>query len=276
MPFDGNTLDSATTGAFVAGVFSDTFSVGNNDVDVIRLDLVAGGYYTIDIDNGTEGDFYLRVFDAFGNEVRANDDGLRTTDDVVFSLSPYLEFSPNYSGVFYIAISPYYLDDYDPATTAGRVTPENPLAPTAGTLTVTQATPTTFWPLAASINEITAEGPDDLTDLFRDERESLRVAFFGAVDSPMDLDVARIDLNKNDIVVIDVNGLEGNGTVLRVFDDTGVQIGFDDDAGFGEDAELVFVVPVLDDYYFGISGEENSSYNPVDGTGTTPGSRRRF
>lgn len=271
MAFDGSTIGAATTGAFVGATFTDTFSVGNNDVDMVRIDLVAGTRYVIDIDNGTAGDFYLRVFDAFGNEVRANDDGVRSTDDVVFSLSPYLEFTPGYSGVYYVAVSPYYLDDYDPATTAGRVTPENPLAVTAGTLTVTALSTTTFWPSAGSINAITAEDSSDLTDLFRDEDESLRVQFIGAVDSPGDVDMARVDLNKNDIVVIDVNGLEGNGVVLRVFDDTGVQIGFDDDAGFGEDPELIFVAPVLDDYYIGLSGEGNSTYDGLDGANTLAG-----
>jgi Ca2+-binding RTX toxin-like protein len=270
MAFDGSTIGAATTGTFVTSVFTDTFSVGGSDVDMIALTLVAHRVYQVDVDNGTAGDFYLRVFDQFGNEVRDNDDGFRSTDDVVFSLSPWIEFIPNYSGVYYVAISPYYLDDYDPTTTAGRVSPENPLATTAGTLTVTD-TGTAFWPSPASISGITAESSGDESDAIRDEDRSLRVRYFGAVDSANDVDMARFDLIKGDIVVIDVNGLEGNGTVLRVFDDGGTQIGFDDDSGFGEDPELIFVAPVTDDYYIGISGEGNSAYDPVTGAGTVPG-----
>ncbi len=47
--------------------------------------------------------------------------------------------------------------------------------------------------------------------------------------------------------------------------------GFDDDAGAGEDPEVIFAAPVLDDYYIGISGEGNAAYNPVDATGAVAG-----
>ncbi len=270
MAFDGSTLAAATTALFSAGTFTDSFSIGTNDVDMVAITLTAHSLYQVDVDNGTAGDFYLRIFDAFGNEVRANDDGFRSTDDVVFSLSSWLEFVPNHTGRYYVAISPYYLDTYDPATTAGRVSPENPLTTTVGTLTIAD-TGLNFWPSAAAIGGITAESASDETDLFRDEDRSLRVRYIGAVDNPTDVDMARLDLSKADTVVIDVNGLQANGTVLRVFDDTGVQIGFDDDSGTGEDPELVFVAPVQDDYYIAISGEGNAAYNPLDGTGTAAG-----
>ncbi|MGL6211585.1 MAG: hypothetical protein ACRC14_17320, partial [Paracoccaceae bacterium] len=212
MAFDGSTISAATLATFTSNTFTDTFQCGSSDVDMVRIDLVAGSEYAFDIDNGIAGDFYLRIFDAFGTEVRANDDGNRLGDDVVFSLSPYLEFIPNYSGSFYIAVSPYYLDDYDPQITAGRVTPQNPLSNTNGSLTITLATALAVWPSAGSINAITNESASDQSDNFREEDRSLRVAYLGAVDSATDVDMARIDLNKNDTVVIDVNGLAGNGT----------------------------------------------------------------
>lgn len=276
MAFDGNTLDAAEVGTFVSGVFTDTFSISSTlDVDMVRLDLVQGSLYQFDIDHGTAGDLYLRIFDAFGNEVRANDDGFRSVDDVVFSLSPFLDFAPNYSGTYYIAISPYYLNQYDPTTTLGRASPENPVGATDGTLTVAIATPN-LWPSANSINSISAESGSDETDMFRDEDDSLRVVYSGAIESSLDIDLGRIDLQKGDVMVVDVNGLEGNGTVLRVFNAAGTQIGFDDDAGFGQDPELVFVVPVPGSYYVGISGEGNDAYTSLDGTGTVAGTLGDF
>jgi Ca2+-binding RTX toxin-like protein len=276
MPFNSTALGTATTGSFVADVFSDSFDVGFNEVNMVALQLQAGTVYTVDVDNsGNVADLYLRIFDAFGVEVRANDDGNRSGDDLVFSLSPWVEFAPNYTGLHYFAISPYYLDSYDPATTAGRVSPENPLALSAGTLRVAASGPN-FWPAAASINANIAESLNDETDMLRDEDRTIRAAYTGAIDSAFDVDIARMDLDKNDIVVIDVNGLDGNGTVLRVFDDNGVQIGFDDDAGFGEDPELVFAVPNTDDYYIGISGEGNSAYVGLDGTGAVAGAIGAF
>ncbi len=270
MAFDGSTLAAATTATLVGGFFSDTFSVGNSDVDMVRIDLEAGVKYRFDVDNGTAGDLYLRIFNQFGTEVRANDDGLRVEEDVVFSLSPFIEFVPDVGGSYFVAVSPYYLRSYDPATTLGRVTPENPLITTAGTLTVTSVG-TSFWGSAGSMNAILPEDTSDMTDLLRDADGSLRVEFAGAIDSPTDVDMVRIDLNKSDIIVIDVNGNTPDGiigTVIRVFDDNGTQIGFDDDSGAGEDPELIFVAPVLDDYYIGISGEGNTVYSGIDGTGT--------
>ena len=120
MPFNAQTLGDATTGVFAGATFTDSFLVGGNEAKMIRLTLTAGRFYEIDVDNGTAGDFYLRIFDARGHEVRANDDGNFLNDDVVFSLSPYTRFVPAYTGDYYVAISPYYLSTYDPATTAGR------------------------------------------------------------------------------------------------------------------------------------------------------------
>ena len=273
MPFNATTIGSATLGIFSGVTFTDSFDVGGAEVNMIALDLVEGQFYEIDIDNGTAGDFYLRIFDQFGAEVRANDDGNFSNDNVVFSLSPFLRMTPNYTGRYYVAVSPWYLDSYDPFNTTGRVGGENPLALTAGTLTVTDIG-VGFWGSSGSINAIIAESSSDLSDMLRDTDGSLRVELVGSIDSLTDVDMVRIDLNKGDVVVVDVNGaLTGGtiGTVLRVFDDTGVQIGFDDDAGFGEDPELIFNVPVFDDYYIGITAEGNSTYNALDGTGTVAG-----
>jgi Ca2+-binding RTX toxin-like protein len=269
MPFNATTIGSATTGAFVGGTFSDTFDVGGSEVNMIRLTLTAGRFYEIDVDNGVVGDFYMRIFDARGNEVRANDDGNYAADDTVFSLSPYLRFTPSYTGDYYIAISPYYLSSYDPTTTSGRVGGENPLPLTAGTLTVNDFG-TSLWASAASINQITAESSSDLTDMLRTAGGQTRVELIGSIDTTIDVDMMRVDLAKGSRIVIDVNGvLTGSttGTVLRVFDDNGAQIGFDDDSGTGDDPELIFSAPNLDDFYIGISGEGNSVYNGLDGTG---------
>ncbi len=136
MPFDGSTISTATTATFVGFTFTDTFSINSTgDVDMVAITLLAGRTYTIDIDNGAAGDLYLRIFDVFGSEVRANDDGFRLDDNVVFSLSPYVEFTPNYTGTYYVAASTYFLQGYDPFTTFGRsASVENPIGVIAGTL----------------------------------------------------------------------------------------------------------------------------------------------
>ena len=271
MAIDGSTIAAATTGTFAAGVFTDVFSLTNTiDVDMVAITLEAGISYQIDVDNGNSGDLHLRIFDVFGSEVRANDDGFRTDDDVVFSLSPFFDFTPNYSGTYYVAISPYYLQGYDPFTSLGRPSPENPIGVTPGSLTIT-ASASSPWASAGSINAVTTEGFSDKTDALREEDGSHRVVFSGAIENPTDIDLARIDLQKGDLVVVDVNGLEGNGTVLRVFTGAGTVIGLDDDTGTGEDPELIFAATTGASFFVGISGEGNQIYNAVDGTGAVAG-----
>lgn len=270
MAFDGSVILTATQAVFVGTTFTDTFSVGTSDVDMVRIELTAGVRYTFDVDNGTVGDFYLRVFNAFGTEVRAVDDGVRTDDDVLFALSPYLEFAPDVGGTYFVAVSPYSLRSYDPFSTLGRVSPENPMSPTEGTLTITSRG-ANFFGAASSIDGIDSEGAFDHTDQLRETDRTLRVEMQGAIDNLTDVDMARVDLNKSDVLVVDVNGITGNGTVgtvIRIFNDSGTQIGFDSNFGSGEDPELVFVAPVLNDYYIGISGDGNASYSALDGTGT--------
>ena len=202
MAFDGSTIANATTATFVGGTFSDTFIVGFADVDMVALDLTAGQLYVADIDNG--GDFLLRIFDALGNEVLLSDDGLRTNDDVVSPLSPFGQFAVNYTGRYFFAVSPYYMADYNPFSTSGRVSPENPLPNFAGTLTVDSLS-TNLFPGSGSINAITPESATDETDTLSD-RGSTRVRYAGAVDSSNDVDMARFELAKSSIVVVDVNG----------------------------------------------------------------------
>ncbi len=270
MPFDGSTISAATTGTFVSGIFTDTCFVGFADVDMVALTLVAGREYIVDLDNG--GDVRLRIFDALGNEVLNNDDGDRATDSVVNPLSPYAEFVPNYSGIYYFAVSPFYMTDYNPASTAGRVIPENAIG-NSTVIVAVQDNSSAFFGNSAQINVSNAEIVNDMTDRFRSENP-LRVEMQGRIDAASDVDIARIDLTKGAVLVVDVNGVIGSsafGTVLRVFNDAGVQFGFDDDSGTGDDPELVFVAHTTNDFYFGISADGNSTYNPITGAGNVAG-----
>ncbi|MGQ0566416.1 MAG: calcium-binding protein [Gemmobacter sp.] len=273
MAFDGNIFSVAEIATFTSGTFLDSFTLPSADVDMVRIELVAGNTYQIDEDNLASGDAFLRIFDAFGNEVRAVDDGSFLTDDVVLVQSPYAVFMPNYSGTYYVALSPTYLRQYDPTTTAGRISPENPPATFSGDLRITDLGSNLTFPGANAIGAggLTAEGVNDETDVFREDDGSLRVQYTGAMEFANDVDVGRIDLIKGDWIVVDVNGLEGNGTVLRVFTGNGTQIGFDSGSGTGNDAQLNFIASSSSVYYVAISGTGNTAYNIEDGTGTVAG-----
>ncbi len=273
MAFDGNILSVAEIATFTSGTFIDSFTISGADVDMVRIELVAGNTYQIDEDNLGSGDAFLRIFDVFGNEVRAVDDGAFGSDDVVLGQSPYAVFMPNYSGTYYVALSSTYLRDYDPTTTAGRILPENPSATFSGDLRITDLGSNLTFPGANAIGPsgLTAEGVNDETDVFREDDGSLRVQYAGVMEFTQDVDVGRIDLAKGDWIVVDVNGLEGNGTVLRIFTSAGTQIGFDSGTGTANDAELTFIAPTTGTFNVAISGTGNTAYNIVDGTGTAAG-----
>lgn len=103
MAIEGSTLASAELRTFTNGVITETVTVGLSDVDMLAVDLVGGVAYEIDVDNGN--DSYLRIFDRFGNEVMANDDGADFGEAA--GLNPYVQFMANYTGRYYIAFSPY-------------------------------------------------------------------------------------------------------------------------------------------------------------------------
>jgi Ca2+-binding RTX toxin-like protein len=270
MPINAPTITAAPLATFTANVFSDTYVIGNANVGMVALDLIEGRNYTFDLDNTTFGDLYLRLFDQFGAEVRGVDDGFFAIDNDVENESPYLEFVPNFTGRYYVAISPFYLNVYDPFTTAGRPVPNPPLFPASGILTVTQSSSAAIWGQAATIGNAPAEGADDLTDKITDDDRTNRLELIGNLGSLSDIDISRLDLLKGDLVVVDVNGDLGGtalGTVLRVFTSGGAHITSDDDSGFGEDPELVFTAFSTNTFFFGISGEGNAAYNAVTGAG---------
>ena len=259
MPFDSETLDDALAAGPVLEGFSDTFSVSTSDIDIVAISVTAGASYELDID-GTSGDSYLRLFDAAGNEVMAND------DEADFGEAPgldsYLRFTAAYTGVYYVGVSPVTVQRYDPTDPAvNRAGGVGALSTADGTLNF-NFTGTTAWDNAGTI----AEANSGSYAAFLAEDTSLgqnRAEFVNAqAIAAGQFRLARFDLNKGDIIAID---MESTGPLIgrqRVFTDAGVAV-----VSSGE--ELVFVAPSEGAFYFGISDIDNSNYNPVDGSGTT-------
>ncbi len=272
MPFDASTLSTAQIRGFGIGTtVTDTFSVGGSGVAMFAIDLVAGRTYEIDADDGN--DTFLRIFDAFGVEVFRNDDGTDTGEAA--SGNPYAQFMAAYAGRYYIAFSPYYLRDYDPATTAGRVSPEVGLPAVVSTVTVTDSGPE-FFPDSSSITSITAGGPANETSHFASGGGPSRIEYAQGtvVSATADVEMGRFDLVKGDVIVVDINGRDPAApldSILRVFTASGTEIGFDDNSGAGEDTELVFAANATGTFYIAVSGQGNSTYNPVTGDGAVVG-----
>ena len=97
----------------LSGVVGDGAS-GSRDVDLYQVTLVAGQTIIIDIDavtlaGGSTLDSYVRLFDARGRQVAANDDSGGTLDS-------FLSRRVTASGTYYVGVSGFGNRFYAPAT----------------------------------------------------------------------------------------------------------------------------------------------------------------
>ena len=113
---------SSTTASFTALVGDG--AAGAADVDLFAIRIAAGTTLTVDINARSLGtpstlDSYVRIFDASGRQVAANDDSGG-------SLDSFLAFAPATTGTYYVGVSSYGNAAYDPRTagsgSAGQTT----------------------------------------------------------------------------------------------------------------------------------------------------------
>jgi len=117
----GDTLATAAVLAATAGEIRLSGTIGDGshaarDVDLYRVQLVAGQTLVIDIDarslsGGSTLDSYVRLFNASGKQVAANDDSGG-------SLDSYLSVRVSAAGTYYVGVSGYGNGAYSP-TRAG-------------------------------------------------------------------------------------------------------------------------------------------------------------
>lgn len=97
----------------------------------------------------------------------------------------------------------------------------------------------------------------------------------GNIESDTDVDIYRFTVTANQIVDFDIdttiNGPGGLGSYLRLFDPSGQELAFNNDANapgenvVGFDAYLRYSFTNAGTYYIGVSNLANSGYNPVSG-----------
>ncbi|MGB7329055.1 MAG: tandem-95 repeat protein [Rubripirellula sp.] len=134
-------IGSGHTGAFTrTATLGDSPSVASltADVDMYRVDLVAGDRLTVDVDTLAGGpDTVLRLFDSSGVEVAistsdaapdyldvaaaaAADSAIGRTED------PFLDFTTLYTGTYFVGVSSEGNAVYDALSTSGRVAGNSP------------------------------------------------------------------------------------------------------------------------------------------------------
>ncbi|MEL6555703.1 MAG: pre-peptidase C-terminal domain-containing protein, partial [Cyanobacteria bacterium J06621_11] len=129
-------LSSERPSVSLSGAINEGFVDLSEDVDFFSFSLEAGQSINLDIDTEpslVDGvidfrsvvypalseivqtfDTELRLFDAEGNELAANNDGAAPDED--FSRDPFLSFTASEAGTYYVGVSQLGNRDYDPFT----------------------------------------------------------------------------------------------------------------------------------------------------------------
>ncbi len=259
MAFDGSTLATADVRTVD---FTDSFSITGNDVDMVRVTLTQGVSYSFNVNAGA-GDTYLRIFDAFGKEVKANNNG--NEPGAPATVNSYAEIIAEYTGTFYVALSAFYLQNYDPATLTGRFTPSNPIPAISGDLQVRGLDTGEGSSGGAVISDVnTAAGipaiaktPEDSSPLIADEDRQTRVEGRDSNGggnhflTTGDEDVTRIALLAGEVLVVDINQFLPQVRVNIL--DAGGAILASANSSFGA-PELVFAAAAAGNYFIKVDG----------------------
>ncbi|MCU0838548.1 MAG: DVUA0089 family protein [Rhodospirillales bacterium] len=233
------------------------------DVDLFKIELTKGWLLSLDVDGKSPGfDGYLRLFDADGVELAANNDRSPVDKD------PILSWTAGADGIYYVGVSGFANVAYNPfvqasgvagstgnydlvVSTRRPITPPPP-APGEPNDTLAQATPVVF---GGNVFSFGAAIGDNTTTTVKD------------------VDLFALQLSAGEQLSIRVNTAIASefDSYLRLFDGGGTQLAFNDNAR-GRDPAIFFTAPTAGTYYVGVSSYVNINYNPnVAGSGIGSG-----
>jgi hypothetical protein len=228
---------------------------GNRDVDFYRLDLAAGDTFNVTTPNGSNFDGYARLFDAAGTAVRSVDD------------SP-MQYAVPATGTYYLGISGYSNDDYDPNVAGSGSTGDTGMT----NLTLTrvgggQTVPPP--PLGEAVDPGDTLALAYHLALAADRRMTVQATLGDGAQGSRDVDLYRVDLAAGDQLALSMP--VSPYAHLRVFDAAGIQ---QTSRYFysGDASTFFWTAPAAGSYYLGVSGSANTGYNPTQaGSGDNGG-----
>ncbi len=126
--------------------------------------------------------------------------------------------------------------------------------------------------MVAEPNDLIAEAIDSQISAAGEQNTVLS----SSIDSISDIDLYKFQLNAGQGITLDIDTVSAanNSTnfdsYLRVFDDSGNELAFNDDFSldseeFSLDSYLGFIANQGGEYYVGVSSTANNSYNPING-----------
>ncbi len=239
------------------------------DVDMYSFQVQAGQTVDFDIDttlNGSGGlGSYLRLFDASGVQLAFNDDANAPGENTI-GFDAYLRYTFQATGTYYIGVSNFNNINYDPLT--GNVDAAGGSDAIGSYRLIVRALPNDT---DDSISEALTLGQPGSAPVTRN----------AVIETDIDVDMYAFTVAAGQVVDIDVdtvaNGPGGLGSYLRLFDSSGQQLAFNDDAAApgepedGFDAYLRYIFPTAGTYYAAVSNLNNTSYDPISGGGDVAG-----
>jgi subtilisin family serine protease len=267
-PLEPNdTIATATVGLEAGGgnaTFSGVIGDGANqarDVDLFSVVLEAG--QTLDAvvrarADGSSLDSYLRLFDANGLQLAANDDANGLDSQILYRAGA--------TATYYVGVSGYGNSNYSPVNGSGT---------TSGSTGPYQVT--------FSLSSPPLEPNDSIAQATVVETSVGSESFEGSVGDgaygAADVDLFRVTLGAGQTLTADVAADSTGSSLdsyLRLFDAAGRQLATNDDYGGSLDSFLSFSAPAAGTYYVGLTGYGNSQYQPsVAGSGRA-GSTGRY
>lgn len=267
----GFTLDTLSeftvVGTEIIGTDGET-EVGGSDVDLISFNVPeVGGLVSIETTFGNTDesvDTILRLFDSAGNEIAVDDDGGESNFSRMEAILG--------QGTCYVGVSGYNNIDYNPNTvnsgTAGSegeyglgfqfqsgTGVDSNSGDRNGTIDTAFILDTLVFDETESQTAISTIGSDPISDV--SERVSV---------GRTDVDIVSFEVATPGVMVIetsesDTEDSDGLDSVLRLFDGEGNELAFDDDSGDGSFSRIETSLDT-GTYYLGISGYNNTSYDP--------------
>ncbi len=261
----GDTLNTAaaTNVGPASGTHTRTTEIGDGvhgtrDVDMYRFQAEAGSAVVLTTaypGSGTSMDTLLRLFDANGTELAFNDDSV--------SLYSQIQHTFSAAGIYYVGVSGYPNNVYDPATAASG----DPGSTGVYTLTIDLSTANNDIGDTLATATVTGLGPNSGTytnaTLIGDGSHTTR-----------DVDIYQFQASAGSSLILTTtlpSGGTSMDTMLQLFDADSNSLVINDDNG-GPYSRIEYTFSTSGVFYVAVSGYPNISYSPLSAGSGDPGS----
>ncbi len=268
---DDTLAASTLLGAITTTAKTSSASIDpDTDVDMYRFTVTAGQTVDFNINttlNGPGGlGSYIRLFNNSGTQIAFNNDAAAPGETLGFD--SFLRHTFSAAGTYFLGVSNFNNTLYNPSTGGGDF---------AGGFNATGA----YELVIQALGDATGDSDDTLLDAI-----PLGVVSTASITRSDSL-LVDVDVNMYSFTVATgqtvtfnintaLNGPNGLGSFLRLFNSQGAQLAFNDDGAapgenLGFDAFLRYTFATAGTYFLGVSNFNNTSYNAVTGNGDTIG-----